>query len=364
MNEAHTRAMDTAEQALLLRLRGSSEEAKMLYREAFALEQDAALSFKDSTAEPSRSVLFRSAASLAMSAGMSREAERMIAHGLSGDAPEDIAEELRDLLEQLYFERHLSTAGVTLDRSAIQLALAGPGVGYGFIRSDHFMRRASALEKLVYRTAERLAGKPFRAKGRTQKDIAEQFRPYMSAPRAASFSVTMRFGSHSGHPLLFPDKSPSVGVELVEDLIMVNDLREGELKERVVDNEYYRNLIGLARELSPDTEEVSLVGITAYDGEAERSVEFVRSKKEIPFPIEDAEDETDGEHVEVVGTIDWASAQAESVKLTDEQGTRHTIAIDRSLMADVVRPYWEQEVRVSGVRSGNTIRMSDINAVL
>jgi hypothetical protein len=34
-----------------------------------------------------------------------REAERLIAVALSGDPPDEIAEELRDLLEQVYFDR-------------------------------------------------------------------------------------------------------------------------------------------------------------------------------------------------------------------------------------------------------------------
>ena len=50
-----------------------------------------------------RSVLHRSAASLALECGALREAERLIAAALSGDPPDEIAEELRDLLEQVYF---------------------------------------------------------------------------------------------------------------------------------------------------------------------------------------------------------------------------------------------------------------------
>jgi hypothetical protein len=48
--------------------------------------------------------LHRSAAALALECGVLREAERLIAAALSGDPPNEIAEELRDLLEQVYFE--------------------------------------------------------------------------------------------------------------------------------------------------------------------------------------------------------------------------------------------------------------------
>jgi hypothetical protein len=49
--------------------------------------------------EPTRSVLHRSAASLAIKCGEYEEAERLIATALNGKPPDDIAAELRDLLK-------------------------------------------------------------------------------------------------------------------------------------------------------------------------------------------------------------------------------------------------------------------------
>jgi len=53
--------------------------------------------------EPTRSVLHRSAATLALECGALCDPERLIAVALSGDPPAEIAEELRDLLEPVYF---------------------------------------------------------------------------------------------------------------------------------------------------------------------------------------------------------------------------------------------------------------------
>jgi hypothetical protein len=47
-------------------------------------------------AEPSRSILHQSAASLALQCDELREAERLIASALRGTPPDDLAEELRD----------------------------------------------------------------------------------------------------------------------------------------------------------------------------------------------------------------------------------------------------------------------------
>ncbi|HEX5271222.1 MAG TPA: hypothetical protein VFW33_12065, partial [Gemmataceae bacterium] len=65
----------------------------------------AALAASDPSLEPTRSVLHRSAASLALECGEYREAERLIATALAGSPPETIAEELRDLLHRVYFDR-------------------------------------------------------------------------------------------------------------------------------------------------------------------------------------------------------------------------------------------------------------------
>ncbi|MEN0051190.1 MAG: hypothetical protein AAF806_29265, partial [Bacteroidota bacterium] len=53
-------------------------------------------------AEPSRSILFRSAAFLAIKAEQYSEAERMAAFGLIGNPPSDIADELCSAMDQIF----------------------------------------------------------------------------------------------------------------------------------------------------------------------------------------------------------------------------------------------------------------------
>lgn len=102
----HEQAMDLAELAFINRMKGKPEEAKELFIEAYGLEREAAMQLEEQLdAEPTRSILFRSAASLAMNAGDFHHAEKMIAMGLAGDPPEEIAEELRQLILDLYLQR-------------------------------------------------------------------------------------------------------------------------------------------------------------------------------------------------------------------------------------------------------------------
>jgi len=106
MKDLHHQAMQLADQATYLRRSGEEQEANIRLRKAFEHERRAAeLAAPDPALEPTRSVLHRSAATLACQCGEFREAERLITTALSGTPPETIAEELRDLLLQVYFEQ-------------------------------------------------------------------------------------------------------------------------------------------------------------------------------------------------------------------------------------------------------------------
>ena len=97
----HNRAMDLADEAIVLNSRGDLASATAKYREAFLLERAAS----DEVAgcrelEPTRSVLHRSAATLALDCGDKAEAIRLANRGLEGTPPEEIAKELREVLER------------------------------------------------------------------------------------------------------------------------------------------------------------------------------------------------------------------------------------------------------------------------
>ena len=112
----HKQAMDLAEAAAVARLRGALELAAQFTRQAFEQEtQAAALIASALDAEPTRSVLHRSAASLAIKCGELRMAERLIATALSGNPPAEIAEELKDLFIQINLSQYLKRQGINID---------------------------------------------------------------------------------------------------------------------------------------------------------------------------------------------------------------------------------------------------------
>lgn len=104
----HHYSMELADKGDRAKRLGHADEANKCFLEAFRHESLAAMKLQGRPAiEPTRSILFRSAASLAIECNELREAEKMIAFGLAGSPPDEIAEDLRDLLERVNFERLL-----------------------------------------------------------------------------------------------------------------------------------------------------------------------------------------------------------------------------------------------------------------
>jgi hypothetical protein len=83
-------------------------------RSAFEQESQAAALVMDGVdAEPTRSVLHRSAAALAIDCGELQAAERLIAKALSGNPPAEIAAELKDLFIQINLPQYCERRGLT-----------------------------------------------------------------------------------------------------------------------------------------------------------------------------------------------------------------------------------------------------------
>lgn len=127
LQELHQQAMDLAEMVQVAKLRGNLALAEKLSREALEKEILAAeLVAGDFAAEPTRSVLHRSAASLAIDCGEIHTAEHLIAIALSGNPPQEIAEELKDLFVQINIKKYLERRGITFDDAKIQKLIAQP----------------------------------------------------------------------------------------------------------------------------------------------------------------------------------------------------------------------------------------------
>ena len=100
VNRLHDEAMKWTDEAYLAKRAKNLAEAKSYYKKAFDLEKEAAmLLVMNYEIEPTRSVLFKGAASLAFNIENFREVERMVGLGLAGNPPDPIYGELKELLE-------------------------------------------------------------------------------------------------------------------------------------------------------------------------------------------------------------------------------------------------------------------------
>jgi hypothetical protein len=100
LKEIHQTASTYMQMALVAQGRGNEPESLRLFELAFEAEKQAALSlWSDFENEPTRSILFRSAANLAMDCKKYSEAQKMIHLGLAGNPCKEIVDELTELYE-------------------------------------------------------------------------------------------------------------------------------------------------------------------------------------------------------------------------------------------------------------------------
>ena len=362
--ETHHEAMEWAEEGQFRLVRGDRSGAREAFRKAMGLERKAACAAEGT--EPDRSVLLRSAGSLALNCDELRTAEQLLATGLAGEPPEEIAEEIRDLLEQVHFRRHLDLHGLTLEGNEVQMSIAGDAVGYGVASSDEFVGRVRDFENLVLRTAERRQGMPYRERGSPKSRLKNEFGVFVSVPRAASFAVTLKLGRPMKQMELWPDDEGSAVIDEVLELLDVIQERDRiELARRIPERPYLRNFAELAKKLAPDGENVSFVGLTSYrPGQPGRSVALTKPRNELGGIVApEVPAKPPNQEVTVTGSLRYANAIGASqrtIKLEGEDGSEHKITVPEGMMADIVRPLWGDVVRVTGVRRRGRIELDEI----
>ena len=371
--ELHDRAMDIAFLADRARSRGEDAEAQRLYGEALIQEQRAIRELREPV-EPTRSVLHRSAAWLALECGDTRLAEKLAAAGLAADPPEDIAEELRDVWEQATFGRHLKLRGVSLTDNEIQMSLSGPGVGWGVAPWATYRRRVDDSVKMLTRITERRADRPFRTQGPPAKDIASLLNPHVSLPRAASYAVTLKLGHGAQLSLDGVLELPDVR-DVIDDFLgiveAVDRADEDRLAHIVPDDLYRRNALALAKNIAPDGEDVRQVGFTAVRSGQTRTVGFRRLRQDVSKPAappsahgRNGEESSADGATEVSGVLLFANAIGDgshTIKIVDEDGKAHKLIVPPEMMDDIVRPMWNSRVIARGVLRGRQVELKEID---
>lgn len=358
VRELHNEAMRLTHLALIARSEGNVAEAANLSEQAYTFEIRAANQVPNTAAsEPTRSILYRGAASLAFQFGDLSLAQRAIGQGLAGYPPAQIKRELFELFQQVNQHIHLQAWGIELQDDDMQMALAGNAVGAGTILYDDFIERISAVKSLISRTVQRLMGRVYQRRGRIGEPY-KAFTPALVAPRDGSFTITIK--------LVRPDNIQSpliVDAQRVFDEMMtgfeyLNESNYERLRQHIEQPAYYQHFVSQSKIIAPDGDRVNLVGFTS----ANRSVGMTNIRENIEFqPAVAPEDREEYKSIDVSGILDYAvSRQRDTVGLTTDEGKTYTIFVEEG-MDDLVKSYFKEYVSVRGItKDGNNIQLLDM----
>lgn len=355
--ELHRLAMSVAEKADHLKREGSKSEAINLYIDAFEKEREAAFGALSSGAEqPTPAILLKSAAYLALDAGLVRECEKLICIALSSDIPDEIADELRNLYEDVNFHRHLKLNGITLSEDEIQISIAGDGVAYGMARDEDVNNRIQAIKRLSVRTLEMAKGKPFRKQGKVSDEIQNLSQSYYSIPRAASFAMTIRFGRKDNQLYIenFASESSALVEQLVQNIKLLDTQNIEELRRKIPNNQYLLNFISYAKDLAPDGKDVKQVGVTYNQNGTIVEIPLTRSQIEYGELMESVvainmgeehEQQIAPQKIDLTGMLMAADASKEQVKIMIDKKKYEIIVPDG--LSDMVKKYFGENVTIT-----------------
>jgi len=343
--ELHNKAMGLAQLALVAREKGELGEAEALAVQAYEYEAQAAdiIPVKESS-EPTRSILYSSAASLAYQGKKFGVALQLIAKGLSGYPPLQVKEELKALWGQVNFEDHLREQGVILTPEDLQILLQGNVVGSGMVSYDEFLKRIQALYSILSRTVQRKMRRDYQRSGRPA-GIYKYFTPALSVPRTGSFAITLRLGLPLAYQTMMFFSASEVIDEILTGVEYINKGDIESLRRLIGEEAYYLNFVSQARKMAPDGENINLVGLSS----TKKSVGLTRIHKDIPVVAKLGIPEGDRlQPIKVKGVLDYANARGKDIiGFTTEDGRPLYVHV-REGMDDLVRSYFDERVSVTG----------------
>ncbi len=371
VTELHRKAMELADESFVARLLGNRDEYLRLTELAFEKESAAAGLMADAEdIEPTRSVLHRSAASLAWRCAKYGEARKLIYRALAGDPPSYIIEELDDLLGNV----KLSAAGQSLQKYEMQMSLEGSKVGHGLISMKELERRQATIPELVQIAVKSHVRRMKNFTEAKLKNIAD-IEPYVAGVTPGSFILTIRFGVSQQYELPGFNRFEDAVEPLFDNLRLLDDGRYYELEESIGDADDYRAFIKAAKPLAPDGDRISSVKFQADAGDKLEIVSFRRTQdsfSDIPMPPEpkaEVDYRTTDDDISRTGILKVADAldETECVLVTDDD-TKWELEGPEELMDGIVRTFFKRRVEVSGKRMRKTnlvnrIRLSARNDV-
>ena len=366
----HRQAMEFAEAAFLAKLNGDSQKEQEYNLQALEKEREAANAIdRHYDLEPSRSVFYRSAATLAFRCNQLREAERLAACALSSEyVPSEIAQELRELLDDINCHRHHELHGITLHPNELQFSMEGPAIGHGFAQVSLVKSRVEKISSLLDQTMSRLLNPSIDHS--ILRSQSHDGLIYLSAPVAASYAINFRVGTMQ---LSLPEIEQSVpSVELSarvidEFLTCIEfvDKRDVEnLRQKISNDAYSRKFLSLVKEIAPDGKNIHSIGFTTPDGDRERTITFSTPRANLKdLAIADSTISSN-DNIEICGVLLEANATKQksgSIQVIDDSKDKYTIQVPREKMSEMVREMFGNPVTVTAKITDNKHVLVDVD---
>lgn len=364
--DLHEKAMALYDAALTARRSGDEAGFRLKVKDALEAESKAAKLFAQAHGlEPSRSVLYRSAATIAMAGCEFDKAIELAAAGLAAaSVPSEIKAELVAVIKDANYRLHvLESDGITIGDESITMSLEGEAVGNGMVRHEVFKAKINSLVNIITRTIDRIQGVPF---GKARTELSAPL--YVSPPLPGSFAIDVRLGDQRQPDLEgVPDKIDVDAIleEVVESFLEFRDGDLDALRQRIPDEEYFSNFVGNGRSLQPDGAKITSVELV---GNLHKGIKRVRLTMPKPKPVRPKkEQEKRPESVTLIGVLRVAEKRDEGkehVEVIDDAGQWHLVHVPSALMADVVRPLWDMRVSiVASVGKRGSLELQTIDPV-
>jgi hypothetical protein len=215
--DIHDRAMAMVDQAREAERAGNENRSIELLREASQLEQQAARSLDPGPeSEPTRTVLFRSASSLAFQAGNYLEACNLAFDGLTRNSPEEYAAELLDIATDARVRLQLIGQNLQVSNAEVTLTLRGPRVSIELAPAKQTTLILRRVERLLRSRVEDFLKKKLQ-RGDEERPLGNPklFDVFMRPVETDEFAVAFRF-VHEQLPLF---SAISVGDQIIGDFM-------------------------------------------------------------------------------------------------------------------------------------------------
>ncbi len=339
VNSLHSEAMELSDRSFVARRYGDREDYLRYTRMALEKEAAAADLMSDEHIEPTRSVLHRSAATLAWRCAEYDKAKRLVYRALAGNPPVDIEFELNDLLGDI----KLALSSIHLSDKHIRLTLDGNDIAFGRAPAKLLATRILSIEDMLHVTAN--APIPL----------------YYDAVGAASFFVDLTVSRESQQTLPGFDNFDELVEPLIYSLDLLNRGRLDALEEKITDPRQFGDFVKAARKLAPDGNSISSVNLQASIAGSVQAITFERSQDELSeIPLPDVPKEIlkirpTEKPVRKIGFLQRADGSDGSVcELHTENDGIWIIEVDEDIIHQILGKYWKRRVEVEGQRMKRT----------